>query len=160
MLDGQQNASLTLSTLSPGVHTILAQYAGDGRGHASTSAPVVITVKQTSSLTLISSANPAFTISPVTLTASLANAGAAVAMGSVVFSEGTAELGTAALDTSGHASISLPSLAAGTHEIVATYDGDEDDFAAISQSLTGCQPAGNHDLAFRLSDRSQQILNR
>ena len=52
VLDAQESASLTLSTLSPGAHTVLAKYAGDGRASASTSEPVSIVVKQTTSLAL------------------------------------------------------------------------------------------------------------
>jgi sugar lactone lactonase YvrE len=136
VLNGQESASLTLSTLSPGTHTVLAEYAGDGRASASISAPLIIIVKQTASLGLMSSSNPALTISPITLTANLTNAGAAVATGNVVFTDGTIGVGTAALDGSGQASLTLPSLAAGTHTVTASYAGDGDNFAATSQSLT------------------------
>jgi hypothetical protein len=135
-LNAQESASLTFSTLSPGTHNVVAQYPGDGRASPSTSAPLVITVKQTTSLALTSSSNPALTISPITLTASVTNAGAAAATGNVVFTEGTTQLGVAALDGSGHASLILPSLAAGTHAITASYAGDGDDFAASSLLLT------------------------
>ena len=136
MLNGQERAILALSTLSPGVHTVLAKYAGDGRASASSSDSVSIVVKQTTSLALTSSSNPALTLSPITLTANLTNPGAAAATGSVVFTEGTAQLGTAALDASGHASLTLPSLPAGMHTIMASYAGDENDFAASSPALT------------------------
>ncbi len=139
VLSGQESASLTLSTLSPGVHTILAKYAGDGRASASVSEPVTIIVKQTTSLALTSSSNPALTLSPVTLTASVTNvtnAGAAAATGDIVFTEGTTQLGTAALDAGGHASLTLPSLAPGTHTITTSYAGDENDFPANSPALT------------------------
>ena len=134
-LSGQENATLTLSALSPGVHTIVAQYPGDGRASGSNSEPVTIVVKQTTSLALTSSSNPALTISPITLTATLTNAGAAAATGNVVFSDGTTQLGTAALDASGHASLPLSSLAAGVHAITASYAGDGNDFAASSPAL-------------------------
>ncbi len=135
-LSGQESASLTLSTLSPGIHTVLAKYAGDGRANASASEPVTVIVKQTTSLALTSSVNPALTLSLITLTASVTNAGAAVATGNIVFTEGTTQLGIAALDAGGHASLALPSLPAGTHTITASYAGDENDFAASSPALT------------------------
>ena len=135
VLNGQESASLTLSTLSPGVHTLLARYAGDGRASASDSQPVSIVVKQTTSLALTSSSNPALTISPITLTVSLANAGAAAATGNVVFTDGTTQIGTVVLDPSGHASLTLPSLAAGTHAITASYAGDGNNFPASSPTL-------------------------
>ena len=75
-------------------------------------------------------------MNPITLTANITNAGAATATGNVVFTEGTAQLGTAALDAHGHASLTLPSLPAGTHAITASYAGDGDDFAATSPPLT------------------------
>jgi uncharacterized repeat protein (TIGR01451 family) len=136
VLNGQESASLTLSTLSPGVHTILVKYAGDGRASASSSEPVSVVVKQTTSLALTSSFNPALTISPITLTVNLTNAGASAATGNVVFTEGTTQLGTAALDAAGHASLTLPSLPAGTHAITASYAGDGNDFATVSPALT------------------------
>ncbi|HXS11305.1 MAG TPA: Ig-like domain repeat protein [Acidobacteriaceae bacterium] len=136
VLSGQERASLSLSTLSPGIHTILAKYAGDGRASASDSEPVSIIVKQATSLALSSSSNPALTVSPIRLIANLADAGATTATGNVVFTEGAAQLGTAALDASGHASLTLPSLPAGTHAITASYAGDGNDFAASSPALT------------------------
>ena len=136
VLDAQDSAILTISTLSPGAHTVLAKYAGDGRASASTSEPISIVVKQTTSLALNSSSNPALTVSPITLTATLTNAGAAAATGNIAFTEGAIQLGTAALDASGHASLTLPSLPAGTHTITASYVGDQNDFAAGSPNLT------------------------
>jgi len=136
VLSGQESASLTLSTLSPGSHTIVAHYSGDGRTNASTSAPVTIIVKQTTLLAVTSSFNPAVTISAITLTASLTNAGASAATGDVLFTDGTTKLGSAALDGSGHANIVVPSLAAGAHSITASYAGDGGDFASSSPLLT------------------------
>ena len=135
VLNGQESASLTLSTLSPGIHTLLASYAGDGRASPSDSQPVSIVVKQTASLALTSSSNPALTISPVALTASLTNAGAVAATGNVVFTDGTTQIGSAALDATGHASLTLASLAAGTHAITASYAGDGSNFSASSPTL-------------------------
>ncbi|HEX4155828.1 MAG TPA: Ig-like domain repeat protein [Acidobacteriaceae bacterium] len=136
VLNGQGIATLTLSTLSPGTHNIVANYAGDGRASASVSTPLAVLVKQTTSLALASSPNPALTLAAITLTATLTNSGAAAATGSVIFSEGAAQLGTATLDGSGHASLTLPSLSAGTHNILASYAGDGSDFASISAALS------------------------
>lgn len=136
VLNGQENASLTLSKLSPGVHTVIAEYGGDGCAGPSSSEVLIISVKQATSLGLTSSVNPGFTLSPITLTASLSNAGAEAATGKIVFTDGTIQLGTAPLAGSGRASLTLPSLSAGTHLIAATYAGDGDDFAASSPALT------------------------
>ena len=135
VLNGQENASVTLSTLSPGTHTIVANYAGDGRTAASVSAPLTVVVKQITSLALSSSSNPALTVSSITLTAALTNSGAADATGNVVFTEGTSQLGTAAVGSNNLATLILASLPAGTHTITASYAGDGDDFASSSSVL-------------------------
>lgn len=134
-LNGQGIATLTLSTLAPGIHTIVAEYAGDGRANASVSTPLTIAVKQTTALSLVSLANPTLTLSPVTLTAMLTNGRAAPATGLVTFSEGGTQLGTASLDSAGHASLTLQSLSAGTHTVVANYAGDTVDFASTSAPI-------------------------
>ena len=135
VLNGQENASVTLSTLSPGAHTIVANYAGDGRAAASVSAPLTVVVKQITSLALSSSSNPALTMSSITLTTALTNSGAANATGSVVFTEGTAQLGTAAVGANNVATLILASLPAGAHTITASYAGDSDNFASSSSAI-------------------------
>jgi hypothetical protein len=135
-INAQGIATLTLATLAPGTHTLVANYAGDGRASASSSSPVTIVIKQTTSLTITSSANPTLTASPITLTATLTNAGAAPASGLVTFSDGTTQLGTAQLDANGRASLVLPSLPSGTHSISASYPGDGNDFASTSSPLS------------------------
>jgi len=135
-INGQGIANFTSSNLSPGTHTIVANYAGDGRAAAAVSLPVIVVVKQTSALSVVSSSNPALTASSITLTATLTNSGAAAASGSVTFSDGTSQLGTAELNANGNASLVLSSLPSGTHSIVATYAGDGNDFASTSQPLS------------------------
>ncbi len=127
-------ATVITSSLAPGLHSILASYAGDGRDGASASLPLALNVRQVTSLTLVSSANPALTLSPVTLTASIATA-VIQATGSVTFSDGAVQLGSAVVDTTGHAVITVPALPAGNHTIVATYAGDNDDYSSISAPL-------------------------
>lgn len=131
-LNGQGIAILAVSTLAPGTHILVANYAGDGRANASVSTPLAVVVKQNTSLSLASSADPTLTLSPVTLTATLMNSGAAAATGLITFSDGSTQLGTASLDGSGHASLTLPSLSSGTHTLLASYAGDGDDFGSVS----------------------------
>ncbi|HVG28022.1 MAG TPA: Ig-like domain-containing protein, partial [Acidobacteriaceae bacterium] len=135
-LSGQGIATLVVSTLAPGNHSLVANYAGDGRANASVSVPLSLAVKQTSSLGLTSATNPTLTLSPVTLTATLHNSGAAAATGLITFTEGSTQLGTAPLDPSGRATLTLPSLSAGTHTIVASYAGDGSDFGSASAPLS------------------------
>jgi large repetitive protein len=129
-------ATLTLSTLAPGAHTIIANYAGDGKAAASISVPLAISVQQSTTTALTSNANPAPTVTPIVLTATIANSGVAQATGVVTFTDGTTQLGAAAVDPTGHATLTVPSLAAGNHMLVASYAGDTTDFASVSPALT------------------------
>ena len=135
VLNASGVAILTISTLTPGSHSIVANYAGDGRAGASVSNPLVQVVKENTTVALSSNANPTQTLTPITLTATVANSGVGVATGSVSFNDGSVLLGTATLNTSGVATLTLPSLAAGNHSIVASYVGDGNNFAGVSTAL-------------------------
>jgi sugar lactone lactonase YvrE len=135
-ISAQGIAILSLATLPPGTHTIIASYAGDGRATAATSTPVTVMVKQTTSLAIASSSNPVLTASSITLTATLTNSRAAAASGLITFNDGATQLGTAQLNADGQASLVLPSLSSGTHTVTATYGGDGDDFASTSSPLS------------------------
>ena len=128
-------AVLNISTLAPGTHSIVANYAGNGSAGASVSNPLVQVVKETTTVALSSNANPTQTLTPITLTATVTNNGVGAATGNVTFTDGTVLLGTAALNASGVATLTLPSLAAGNHSIVASYVGDGDNFASVSTAL-------------------------
>ncbi len=125
-------AVLTTATLAPGSRTIVASYAGDGKASPSASTPLLLTVKQTTAVAVASSSNPALTLSPLTFTVSVVNAGAAPATGMVSFADGATVLGAAQLDGSGHATLTIPQLSAGMHNVVASYAGDGANFASAS----------------------------
>ena len=129
-------ATLSTSSLAPGTHSIIANYAGDGRASASTSTPLALNVRQTTSVALATSASPAQTLSSILLTASVTNSGITPVTGTVTFTDGATLLGTAAVDATGHAMLTVPSLAAGNHTIVASYGGDNNDFSSVSAALT------------------------
>jgi hypothetical protein len=135
VLNANGVATLTLSTLAPGAHTIVANYAGDGKASASVSTPLLLTVKQLTSIAVASSANPSPTLSAVVLTATITNSGVSQPTGSITFTDGGTQLGTAVLNANGQASLSIPSLAAGNHTVVASYAGDPTNFASVSSSL-------------------------
>ena len=62
---------------------------------------------------------------PVTLTASVITAaGSTAPTGKVTFKDGSKTLGTAKLDSSGQASISVATLSTSSHAITAVYAGD------------------------------------
>jgi hypothetical protein len=129
-------ATLTTSTLAPGAHTIVANYPGDGKASASVSTPLTISVQELTTVAVTSSANPALTLAPIVLTATVNNAGVGVPTGTVTFTDGSATLGTATLNSSGVATLSLASLAAGNHAIQASYAGDTNNFASVSPALS------------------------
>ncbi len=55
--------------------------------------------------------------------------------GTVTFRDGTTDLGTITLDASGRASLTVPSLAVGSHSITAVYRGNNDDNGSTSPPL-------------------------
>ena len=135
-LDPNHLASFTTASLSPGNHAITAKYLGNGSAEASLTTPITVSVKQTTSLALASGSNPSPTLNALTFTATLTNAGAAPATGPLNFFDGTSNLGSATLDASGHASLTVPQLAAGNHALTVAYNGDVADLPSNSAPLT------------------------
>jgi len=125
-------AVLTLSTFAPGSHSVAAQYAGDGKAAPSASVAVTFSVKQTTALAVSSNNNPALTLSSLSFTATLTNAGAVPATGTINFTAGGNAIGTAPLDGTGHATLALPAMSASSYAIVASYAGDGANFAGAS----------------------------
>jgi Bacterial Ig-like domain (group 3)/FG-GAP-like repeat len=118
------SATLSVTSLGAGAHTITAQYSGDADYATDTSAGVAVTVSQATSTTAVtSSANPSFAGQSVTLTASVASSGP-TPTGNIIFTSGSTTLGTVAL-SGGSAAYTTTSLtSAGTQTITATYSGD------------------------------------
>ena len=129
-------ATFVVSGLSPGVHPIIAVYGGDGNNSTSTSPVLAQNVVQTTTIALASSQNPSLALNSVTFTAKATNSGSKPPTGSMVFSDGTAVLGTVTLDATGTATLAVPSMAAGQHPISAAYGGDPVDLAAASATMT------------------------
>ena len=126
------NASITLSTLGIGTHSITAVYAGDSKNPGATSSALTQSVTQAkSTTTLTSSANPSGTSQSLTLTATVVPANAT---GNVTFNDGNTSLGSSAL-TAGVATLAVTTLAAGAHSLTAVYAGDTNDAARTSAVL-------------------------
>ena len=107
-----------------GTHSLTAVYSGDTTHTGATSNAVVLTVlANPTAVSLVSSANPATAGQPVTLTATAAGS-YAMPTGSVTFLDGTNPIGTAALNSSGVATLTTASLSAGSHSLTASYAGD------------------------------------
>jgi sugar lactone lactonase YvrE len=128
-------ATLTTSTLSPGIHSIVASYAGNASIGASSSTPLSLVVEQSTGVSLASNADPTQTLSPITLTAKVSNGGVGVATGTITFADGPTPLGTSTLDSTGSATLPLTSMTAGSHNLQASYAGDATNFSATSPVL-------------------------
>jgi len=116
-----QDSSLTAAT-----HSITAVYSGDSNYSGSTSAvlsEVVYSSNAATTTALVSSANPSTPGEAVTFTATVNTSGPGTPSGIVTFWDGTAELGSFALNGKS-ASLTTSSLALGTHSITAGYGGD------------------------------------
>jgi subtilisin family serine protease len=131
------SASITISGLSIGTHSITAQYSGDGAFNASLSAPFLQTVnspKPTPVVSLVLSAgtNPSVFGNTLTFTASVAPASAT---GTVVFFDGTVAISGNLPVNEGTVSFSTALLGGGTHTITALYSGDATFNGAVSAAL-------------------------
>ena len=127
-------ALLTLTTLTPGLHTISASYAGDPQDSASVSAAVTEQVAQSTTVTLSASANPALLTDTVTITATVANGGAAPT-GQVTLADSGTVIATATLNPAGVAVFTLTSPSLGQHALTAAYAGDSQNLPATSSPL-------------------------
>ncbi len=134
-LDANGTAVLSTSALSTGAHAVIAVYGATQAFDASTSSVLSEVVVVPSTATMISSsANPATSGESVTLTANVAAVAqsAKVPTGTATFLDGSVVLGTASLNSSGLATYTTAMLAAGSHNITASYSGD----GAFSPSLS------------------------
>lgn len=107
-----------------GDHTLHLDYNGD-TFHLPASADVIVhVVRSDTATTLFSAQNPTLSGQPVALTATVTVPGKpaiTAAPGQVIFREGARTIATAALNVSGSATATLPTLTAGQHTITASF---------------------------------------
>jgi hypothetical protein len=119
-----RQAALSTSSLGAGSHSIVASYGGDSTYPASASAPLTQTVRMASTtLSLASSINPSGYNQAVTFTASVTPQFGGSATGTVTFKDGANTLRTATV-SGNQATITVNTLALGTHSITSVYSGD------------------------------------
>jgi streptogramin lyase len=93
-----------------------------------------VSVGDTTSTTVQTSASTVLAQSSVTLTATVS--GASVPAGSVSFMDGTTQLGTATLSNTGTATLTISTLSVGSHSITAVYAGSVDFAGSTSSAIT------------------------
>jgi YVTN family beta-propeller protein len=126
-------AMLSISTLTLGTHTIQASYSGDASFLAGGSSPVSQTVNKAASspvVTLTGGSNPSAVGQPLTFTAIVNPQFTGTPTGQVTFLDNFNNQlkilpgSPVNLDGSAHASLTVSSLAIGTHNISVVYNGD------------------------------------
>jgi subtilase family serine protease len=131
-------ATLTITTLAPATYNISASYSGDATFIGSTSNTLPLTVSQSSDTVALSSlTNPSVVGQSVSLTATVTATapGAGTPTGSIVFYNGTTQIGSGTLG-GGTITVSTSTLPVGNDSITAAYSGDADFSSQTSSVLT------------------------
>ncbi len=151
------SATLSLSTLSVGAHSITAVYSGDANNPGGASAALAqIVNKGSSSVVLVSSANPSASGQGITLTATVTPN---TATGTIQFMDGSTMLGTVTI-SGGAAAMSLSTLSVGTHSLTAIYSGDANNSASTSLAIVETvQQAPTTTVLTSSTDRAPQGQN-
>ena len=139
---GMQMVSVQLDPLAAGTHTLTAQYSGDSNYPGLTFGNYVVSVAKgaASNTSLSLSATNVMAGNPVTLTAFVGGPGRSTPQGTVQFTAGSENLGSAATFL-GKAIVTTNSLTPGTYEVVATFTGQVGSTSSEStpQALTVTQ---------------------
>jgi hypothetical protein len=125
------------TVLNPGQQTLAATFTPtDTATYLTASASVMLTVNKAAPVVsaVQSSLSPAAPGNAVTFTVNVTSTVGSPS-GTVIFNDGTTQLGTATL-SSGSAGYSTSALAAGSHPITAVYSGDDKFASATSAVLT------------------------
>ncbi len=139
-------ATLTYANLAIGTYAITATYEGDANDAGSTSLPVSLTVGKIPTTTDLGFSMTSGSNSQLNLVATVvANVGP-VPTGTVTFSDATGTLGTATLDATGVANLTV-TLPAGTYVVEAVYSGDATHLGSTSLPIT----VANNPVAFTLA---------
>ena len=131
-LDGTGTATLTLSTLSAGSYSIVGSYSGDSHYPAGQSAAAPLQVISTTNTSLVASPNPVTAGQTLNLVATVSASGTASLSGTVSFMNGSTVLGSASVNSSGIATLSIAFLHVGTYNLTAQYVGNSTFLASTS----------------------------
>jgi uncharacterized protein (TIGR03118 family) len=128
------SAAMNAIFAGAGIHNITALYSGNATFLPSNeSIPLQVTALVTrSALVAPTTADPG---SAITLTATVSSAGG-IPTGSVIFLDGTSQIGTSPLDDAGVATLRNNTLAIGSHSLTSSYAGDGKFGASTSPAVT------------------------
>jgi hypothetical protein len=122
-LDPGGTATLSNSSLAPGTHAILANYAGDANDSPSASQELNLLVTTIPTATALGASSSSGASSQVSLVATVIGSSGPTPTGTVTFTNGSTVIGAATLNSSGVATL-YPNLGTGSYSIVAAYGGD------------------------------------
>jgi hypothetical protein len=137
-IQGNGLASLSINSLTPGDHSIRANYEGDPNFNGSLSPALNEIILQNSSNTALSvSASPAVAGQPLTLTATVDGADGLgpPPTGTVLFIDNQMQIGSATL-SGGVATLITSALAPGSHSLYAVYLGDDNFIGSTASAIT------------------------
>ncbi len=153
-VNGTTTASLDISSLMGGLHSITATYNGDPTFGSSTSdTPTNVNVAEAPTIvTVASSADPAVLGQAVVFSVTISSP-ASGETGTVQFVDNGIMIGSGAV-SGGQATFQTGSLTLGTHPITAVYEGDDDFIGSsswntvtqtINQASTSTDLTSSHD---------------
>jgi uncharacterized protein (DUF2141 family) len=117
-------AAFTTSTLSVKKHSIKAAYPGDTTFYPSSRTLTQTVNSYETTTTLSSNPNPSNFGQTVIFTAHVTTTGSTTPTGTVIFKNGTTNLGKATLNAAGVATFATTKLPVGTNSLTAAYNGD------------------------------------
>ncbi|MBL8206889.1 MAG: Ig-like domain repeat protein, partial [Blastocatellia bacterium] len=127
-------ASISTNALSPGAHSIIAEFSGDSNYEANTATAISQTIsKGASAIRLTSSTKTTTLAHPVVFSAQI-HSNAGIPTGVVELYDGTQLIGTESLNN-GWVSWTISSLGDGDHSLTAVYKGDEQFAPTTSAAL-------------------------
>jgi hypothetical protein len=135
-VDGTGHASFNASTLSTGNHSLTATFTGASGWLGSSGSVADVINKAATSTAVKSSMNPSLKNQSVTFTAtvSIVSPATAIPTGTVTFKDSSRTLGSASLNASGVATLTV-SLTKGTHTVTAAYGGGTNFGTSTSPTL-------------------------
>jgi uncharacterized protein (TIGR03437 family) len=135
-LNSAGQTTITVSGLTPGIHSIVANYSGDQDFATSSSTPSSVQVPGSAvTVELSAQTNPVQVGQNTTLSA-LVTSSSGVPDGTVTFQNGASTLGIVTLSLEGRALLRAKFSAAGTQTITASYSGSSQFAAAVSTPIT------------------------